>query len=271
MKSYDFRWDTDPESFKRRDIIIDANNEIIHKGALSIKQNWNSYTQEDHEVWDLLYRRQLENLQEIAYSPWVENTYKIGLEPLQIPKFLDLAKNMVSQTGWLPVPVSGFLDSMDYFAYLSRREFPTAVKIRPKAQWDFITAPDLFHDAFGHLPMHTHKVFADFLELFGKTACQSKTEQQIQEMSRIYWFTVEYGLIKENGKVKVCGSGHMSGFKEARYSLTDEVVKRPFVLEDVIKQEYDHSVLQKTLFVMDSYDQLYDAMLIKAKEFGLKI
>ena len=134
---------------------------------------------------------------------------------------------------------------------------------------EFAVLPDIFHDAFGHLPTHSHKVFADYLQLFGKTALQAKTEEQIMQMQRLYWFTVEYGLIEEDGKIKCAGSGHMSGIKELHYSLTPAVEKRPFVLEDVVNQNFNPHILQPVLFVLQSFDELYEAMEVKAKEFGL--
>jgi phenylalanine-4-hydroxylase len=170
-------------------------------------------------------------------------------------------------TRWQPVPISGFLAADDYFSYLAKRQFPTVVSIRKPEQLEFCVEPDVFHDAFGHIPMHSHTIFADFLELFGRTALCAKTDEQLAQMQRLYWFTVEYGMIESEGKVKVCGSGHMSGIKEARYSLTDAVKKLPFELETVVHTDFNPHVLQDTLFVLESFDQLYDAMERKAAEF----
>lgn len=252
------------------EVQVAPNGEVLHDGPLAVKQDWDKYTPADHEMWTFLYKNQLENLKDIAYSPWLAALDKIGLEPNKIPKLSDLAYRIDEMTGWIPVPIAGFLTPHDYFAYLARREFPTVVRIRTMDVWDFQVEPDLFHDAFGHLPMHSLPVLADFMQLFGKVAIHAKTEQQLVELTRLYWFTVEYGLIREHGKVKVCGSGHMSGFKEARYSLSDEVEKRPFKLEDVVKQEYNPHALQPVLFVMESYEQLYESMAKKAKEFHIE-
>jgi phenylalanine-4-hydroxylase len=236
------------------------NGEIIHNGPLAERQNWDQYTQEDHELWAFLYQKQLENLHDIAYTPWIDAMQTIGIHRQQIPKLGEVAKLMHELTGWIPIPINGFLEAKDYFAYVAKRQFPTVVRIRTWDAWEFQVDPDLFHDAFGHLPMHADAVLADFLQLFGQVALNAQSEQQIIELTRLYWFTIEYGLIREHGKVKVCGSGHMSGFKEARYSLTDEVEKRPFVFEDVIQQDFNPHVLQKTLFIMDSYEQVFAAL-----------
>lgn len=267
MSSKPMRADAPKILLPKHDVTIDAKGEILHNGPLAVKQNWESYTEEDHAVWALLYKNQLENLQALVYSPWLNALDKIGLQPTQIPKFIDLAQRMNEMTGWIPVPIAGFLTPFDYFAYLAKRQFPTVVRMRTRDGWEFQVEPDLFHDAFGHLPMHSDPVLSDFVQLFGRAACNAKTEQQLTELTRLYWFTVEYGLIREKGKIKVCGSGHMSGFKEARYSLSDAVEKRPFNLEEVVRQDYNPHVLQEVLFVMESYEQLFEAMAIKAKEF----
>lgn len=250
------------------DIIIAPNGEIIHNGPLAVQQNWDEYTKDDHNVWAFLYEKQLANLKDIAYTPWIDAMQTIGIHRQRIPKLGEVAKLMHELTGWIPIPISGFLKAEDYFAYVAKRQFPTVVSIRTWDSWEFQVEPDLFHDAFGHLPMHADPALADFLQLFGQVALNAKSKQQVLELTRLYWFTIEYGLIRENGQIKVCGSGHMSGFKEARYSLTDEVEKRPFVFEDVIKQDYNPHVLQKVLFVMDSYEQVFEALERQIKKYN---
>jgi len=242
------------------EVIFAPDGEIIHNGPLAVQQHWDQYTKDDHKVWAFLYAKQLENLHDIAYTPWLDAMQTIGIHRQQIPKLGDVAKLMHEITGWIPIPISGFLEPEDYFAYIAKRQFPTVVRIRTWDSWEFQVEPDLFHDAFGHLPMHADNVLADFLQLFGQAALNATSEQQVLELTRLYWFTIEYGLIRENNKIKVCGSGHMSGFKEARYSLTDEVEKRPFVFEEVIQQDYNPHVLQKVLFVMESYNQVFEAL-----------
>ncbi len=247
---------------------IDEKGEILHGGPLATKQNYDEYGEEAQSVWRDLFHHQTENLKDIAFPPWLEAMEKIGVESERIPRLCDVREKLVKLTGWGPVPISGFLDARDYFAYLAKRQFPTVTNLRTREEFDFIVLPDLFHDAFGHLPMHSHSIFANFLQLFGKTALQAQTDEQMVEMQRLYWFTVEYCLIRMDGELKVCGSGHMSGIKESRHCLTDEVEKRPFVLEDVCKQDFNPHILQPVMFVIDSYDQLYEAMETKAKEFG---
>jgi phenylalanine-4-hydroxylase len=247
-------------------------NEIIHNGPMSDRQNYDQYTEEDHGTWKILYTRQKENLQDIAYSVWLDAMDKVGLDPERLPSFAKLSQTLEPMTGWTVAPVQGFLHARDYFWYLANRLFPAVPRIRPRDQLEFIVEPDLFHDAFGHVPMHSHPVLADFVALYGKVCMEIVDDAQKQlEMLRLYWFTVEYGLIREGGKIKVCGSGHMSGIKESRYSLTDEVEKRPFDMEEVIRQDYNPHILQKKLFVMNSWEELAEAMRKKAKEYGVEV
>ena len=248
-----------------------VDGEVIHSGPLATRQNYDSYSDEHHAVWSLLYAKQFNNLQDIAYSKWLDAMSSIGLRADRIPRLGDTAEKLCKLTRWIPVPVAGFLTAKDYFWYIAHRQFPTVPTMRSFKQIDFIVDPDLFHDAFGHLPMHSDPVFADFVELFGRVAYQLDDEAKILQMSRLYWFTVEYGLIREHGKIKVAGSGHLSGFQESRHSLTDAVAKRPFKLEDVVNTAFNPHVLQDTLFVMDSYEQLTDALIRKAKEFGVSV
>jgi phenylalanine-4-hydroxylase len=252
-------------------LTIDPTGEIIHEGPMATKQRYETYTEDDQAVWRELYKRQTENLEEIAFPTWLEAQETIGVHGQQIPRLCDIREKLMELTGWGPVPVDGFLDARDYFAYLAKRQFPTVPTLRTRKEIEFIVAPDLFHDAFGHLPMHSHPTFANFLQLFGRTALAAKTDEQMVEMQRLYWFTVEYCLIDLDGTLKVCGSGHMSGIKESRYSLTDAVEKRPFSLKSVCAQDFNPHVLQPIMFVIDSYDQLFEAMSAKADELGVEI
>jgi phenylalanine-4-hydroxylase len=236
-------------------------DEVLHNGPCGVPQHIDSYTEEEHETWRILFSRQWENLQGIAYTPWLRTIEEMGLNQQGCPSFAELSRYLQPRTGWTVVGVSGFLHGRDYFWYLANKLFPAVPRLRPRAQLEFIVEPDLFHDAFGHVPMHADPLFASFVELYGTVALShfAHPERAIQ-LGRLYWFTVEYGLIDEGGAVKVCGSGHLSGIKESRYSLTDAVKKERFDIEKVISQEYNPHVLQQNLFVMDSYEQVVEAL-----------
>lgn len=249
-----------------------SETEVTHNGPCGVSQHYDHYTAEEHETWQILFTRQLANLQDIAYTPWLKAIADMGLNADRCPSFADLSRRLQARTGWTVVGVEGFLHGRDYFWYLANKLFPAVPRLRPRAQLEFIVEPDLFHDAFGHVPMHSNRLFAEFVELYGKVALQLiDNPERAKELGRLYWFTVEYGLIHEDGMIKVCGSGHLSGIKESRYSLTDRVKKLPFDMEKVIHQDYNPHILQETLFVLDSYEQLVDAMKKKAAEFGIEV
>jgi phenylalanine-4-hydroxylase len=254
-------------------LVLDIrDNDVHHNGPCGVLQEHLRYTDEEHETWHMLFTRQWENLQAIAYTPWLDAIRDMGLNPHRCPSFADLSLRLQPQTGWTVVGVEGFLHGRDYFWYLANRLFPAVPRLRPRAQLEFIVEPDLFHDAFGHVPMHANNLFATFVELYGKVALHLfDVPERATEMGRLYWFTVEYGLISEEGVTKVCGSGHLSGIKESRYSLTNNVKKLPFDINAIVRQDYNPHILQETLFVMDSYQQLVDAMRLKAAEYGVEV
>lgn len=245
--------------------------EVVHDGPFGVRQHYERYTQEDHSVWAFLVGRQLENLRDIAYTPWLAAIAELGLERPRCPCFIEVSRCLRARTGWTMVAVDRELNGCDYFWYLSNNLFPAVPRLRSRSSLRFVDTPDLFHDAFGHAPMHADPVFSRFINLFAQVVLQLPSQSlQAIEMARLYWFTVEYGLIIEDGKLKVCGSGHLSGIEESRFSLTNQVKKRPFDLAKVIQQGYDPKRLQDVLFVLDSYDQLINAVLHKANEYGIQ-
>lgn len=162
--------------------------------------------------------------------------------------------------GWSAVPVTGFLPARDFFACLAMRRFPTTVTVRPKDRLDYVPEPDIFHDVFGHVPLHAHAVFAEFLQRFGPIAAVARTEEDVERMARLFWFTVEFGLIREEGEVKIYGSGLISSQEDGAHALGDACERRPFRLDDVMAQPFVIDKLQDLLFVIDSYTQLFAAI-----------
>jgi phenylalanine-4-hydroxylase len=156
--------------------------------------------------------------------------------------------------------VGGFMPPVVFFRCLAERRFPTTLTIRPRAKLDYLPEPDIFHDVFGHVPLHADPVFADFLQHFGALAAVSPGEKETEEMARLFWFTVEFGLIKEAGRTKVYGSGLISSHGDAANALGPKCDRRPFDLDAVIAQPYEIDRMQDVLFVVDSFDQLFAAV-----------
>jgi len=225
-----------------------------------LTQDYSQYTQEDHDIWKLLYSRRMDALKETGSAIYLSGAKLIGLEPDKLPNLAEVNTRLAARTGWAAVGVGGFMPPVMFFRCLAARRFPTTLTVRPRAKLDYLPEPDIFHDVFGHVPLHADPVFADFLQHFGALAAISPGEQETAEMARLFWFTVEFGLIKEAGRTKVYGSGLISSHGDAANALGPNCDRRPFDLDAVIAQPYEIDRMQDVLFVVDSFDQLFAAV-----------
>jgi phenylalanine-4-hydroxylase len=225
-----------------------------------IEQRPAEYTQENQAVWQVLFARRMKHLQRVGSSAFLNGIAAIGLEPHFIPDLQRMNSRLEPITGWRAVAVSGFLEPILFFQCLAERRFPTTVIVRPMEQLDYLPEPDIFHDVFGHVPMHADPVFADFLQRFGAIAASAKSPAEVRMLTRLFWFTVEFGLIRETGGIKVYGSGLISSMADCLNALSPNCERRPFTLEAVLQQEFEIDHLQPVLFVIDSHQQLFDAV-----------
>lgn len=225
-----------------------------------LMQDYSRYTQEDHDTWALLYSRRMSALRENGSAIYLTGAEWIGLKPDRLPNLADVNARLAQRTGWAAVGVGGFMPPVQFFRCLAARRFPTTLTVRPRAKLDYLPEPDIFHDVFGHVPLHADPVFADFLQHFGALAAVSPGEQETAEMARLFWFTVEFGLIKEDGRTKVYGSGLISSHGDAANALGPNCDRRPFDLDAVIAQPYEIDRMQDVLFVVDSFEQLFAAV-----------
>ena len=225
-----------------------------------LEQHYASYDAESHDVWRVLYERRMRTLVDTGSRVFLSGIERIGLSPDRVPDLADVNRRLGARTGWNAVGVRGFIPAAQFFRCLSHRRFPTTLAVRPRTQLDYLPEPDIFHDVFGHVPLHSHPVFADFLQQFGALAARARTERETLEMARLFWFTVEFGLIRERGTVKIYGSGLISSHGDAANALSDACERRPFVLDDVIAQSFEIDRLQDVLFVIESFDQLFEAV-----------
>jgi phenylalanine-4-hydroxylase len=228
--------------------------------SIFIKQNWSTYTAEDHEVWGILYEKRMRELAGNGSRLFLQGAEAIGLRPDQVPSLAEVNARLERRTGWNAVPVKGFIPPREFFLCLANRRFPTTMGVRPKQQIDYLPEPDIFHDVFGHVPLHADPVFADFLQKFGAVAAQAQTPEQTEQMARLFWFTVEFGLTRDEGETKVYGSGLISSAGDAANALSDRCDRRPFTLDAVINQPFEIDRFQDTLFVVDSFEQLFQAV-----------
>jgi phenylalanine-4-hydroxylase len=225
-----------------------------------VTQDWAAYTEEQHAVWAILYARRMSTLADTGSEVFLRGAEAIGLRPDAVPVLTDVNSRLGPRTGWAAVPVGGFIEPRAFFESLACRRYPTTDTVRPREQLDYLPEPDIFHDVFGHVPLHADAVFADFLQRFGAAASAARTEEDVQRMARLFWFTVEFGLVRERGAVRVYGSGLISSAGDAANALGPGCRRLPFSLDAVIAQPYVIDRLQDVLFVVDDFGQLFEAV-----------
>jgi phenylalanine-4-hydroxylase len=227
-----------------------------------VEQPWADYSGTDHEVWATLFARQRELLQGRAASAFLQAQDAMGMSPSQIPKFADLNHAMRAATGWEIVGVEGLLPELTFFDHLAHRRFPVTWWIRKPEQLDYLSEPDLFHDLFGHVPLLMNPVFADYMQAYGRGGVKAHAigPEALVNLTRLYWYTVEFGLIREREGLRIYGSGIVSSKGESIYCLESPAPNRlGFDLERVMRTKYRIDTYQKTYFVIDDFEQLFDA------------
>lgn len=212
---------------------------------------------EDHETWQILVERQMEQLPGRACEAYLRGQEVLKLEADRIPPLAALSQRLEDATGWRVARVPGLIHEKDFFELLSDRIFPSTNYVRGRDELDYTPAPDCFHDIFGHMPMLTQPDFADFYQLFGKAALKGKGAVRPQ-LEAFHWFTVEFGLLRENGTPRIFGAGIVSSNEEVTHALSDEVEVLPFDPDTLVNTEYEVYHLQDTLFEMESFEQLLD-------------
>jgi len=228
---------------------------------LKVTQLHDAYTDENHEVWGYLFAKRMEQLNEVGSNIFLDGLRAIDLTRDRVPDLRVVNENLQRMTGWSSHGVPGFLPAKAFFAFLAQRQFPTTIAVRPKTSMDYLPEPDIIHDVFGHVPLHADPIFAEFLQTYGKAALHTNDEGHTLRLARLFWFTVEFGLIKEDNKIKLYGSGLISSEGEGHHSLeSSEVERRPFDLERVCDTDFEIDHYQPILYILESFEQLRDAM-----------
>lgn len=227
-----------------------------------VEQPWDSYSATDHEVWGQLFRRQREILAGRACREFLDTQDAMGMGDQQIPKFSELNEQLQAKTGWTLVGVEGLLPELTFFEHLANRRFPVTWWIRKPEQLDYLSEPDLFHDLFGHVPLLMNPVFADYMQAYGRGGVKAHGigPEALAQLTRLYWYTVEFGLINTAEGLRIYGAGIVSSKGESIYSLESAAPNRiGFDLLRVMRTRYRIDTFQKTYFVIDSFGQLFDA------------
>ncbi len=225
-----------------------------------IRQDYAAYTQQQHAVWAELVERVFPELEKHAAREYLEGFEIIGLQRDCLPHLGSISARLEPRTGWNSTPVSGFLPAPAFFEMLATRRFPTTTWLRSRDSLEYTPEPDIFHDVFGHVPMHAHPVFAGFLERYGRVCAAVTEEAVLEKLGRIFWYTVEFGVIRQNGEIKAYGSGLISSHGECTNVMSGNCAIRDFTLDEVLKTPVKVDELHKLLFAVESFDQIYDAM-----------
>ncbi|MHA1599408.1 MAG: phenylalanine 4-monooxygenase [Alphaproteobacteria bacterium] len=225
-----------------------------------IAQDWDGYTEQDHAVWRALFERQSALLPGRACQEYLDGLAELGVAADGIPDFECLSDILERTTGWRIVAVPGLVPDDIFFRHLAARRFPATNWIRRPAQMDYLQEPDVFHDVFGHVPVLMNPVFADYMAAYGRGGSKALRLGALPKLARLYWYTVEFGLIRTSAGLRIYGSGIVSSRTESVYCLESTKPKRiAFDLLRVMRTEYRIDDLQEGYFVIDSFDQLFAA------------
>jgi phenylalanine-4-hydroxylase len=232
-----------------------------------------NYTLDQHAVWRELVNRQCLLLPGRAAQEFLTGLDALNLDRQHIPALADVSRTLNAATGWRLARTPGLLDAHDFFSHLARRIFPCTDYVRSREELDYTPAPDCFHDIFGHTPMIMHPRFADFYQRIGQAALACKDPNVEEGLTRIYWFTVEFGLVKNPSGLRVYGNGILSSYAETQHSLAPNVTRRPFDPDVVAVTPYDIWHFQDVLFVIESFDELataFDAWVKRKISAGIR-
>jgi phenylalanine-4-hydroxylase len=225
-----------------------------------IDQRWSEYTPDEHAVWDLLYARQRKLMAGRADEALIKGHDTLNLGRGGIPDFARVNEELKALTGWTVVAVPGLVPDDVFFNHLANRRFPAGQFIRKRHQLDYLQEPDIFHDVFGHVPLLTNPVFADYMQAYGEGGLRSMTFGRLKNLSALYWYTVEFGLIETPAGLRIYGAGISSSADESVFALDDPSPNRiRFGLERVMRTDYRIDDFQQTYFVISSYDELFRA------------
>jgi phenylalanine-4-hydroxylase len=223
----------------------------------TIPQNWDAFTAEEHAVWDTLYERQVKLLPGRASKAFLRGLDLLKLSESGIPNFEELSQRLMKATGWQVVAVPGLVPDDVFFDHMANRRFVAGNFIRRADQLDYLQEPDVFHDVFGHVPLLADPVFADYMEAYGRGGLRALEHGALKQLSRLYWYTVEFGLIQEDDDLRIYGAGIVSSYGESRYALDSDSPNRiGFDLKRVMRTNYRIDDFQQNYFVIPSYDEL---------------
>jgi len=216
------------------------------------------YSSEENAVWHDLITRQIPLLPHRACKPWIGALDEMNFPIDRVPQLNEVSKVLMEHTGWSVAPVPALIGFTEFFQLLANKQFPVATFIRSREDFDYIQEPDIFHEVFGHTPPLTDHRFAAFCEAYGKAGLEADAKEHFM-LARLFWFTVEFGLVDTEDGIRAYGSGIMSSPGELTYAVESDVPQRkPFDAVDVLRTPYRIDIYQPIYFVIDSFDQLFE-------------
>lgn len=223
----------------------------------TIPQQWDLYTPQEHHLWDRLFARQARLLPDRAVPEFIEGLKFLQMDDGGIPNFEVLSEKLLKATGWQVVAVPGLVPDRDFFEHLANRRFVSGRFIRRPDQVDYLQEPDIFHDVFGHVPLLANPVFADYMQAYGEGGLRADGLGAIQRLARLYWYTVEFGLIRRDDGLKLFGAGIVSSYSESLFAIDDPSPNRiGFDLKRLMRTKYRIDDFQQTYFVINSFEDL---------------
>src|SRR5579862_593819 len=230
------------------------------RADFTISQDWSSYSPEEHDIWRTLFHRQESVLKGRACEEFLAGVQALGVVADAIPDFRRLNETLQTATRWSIVAVPGLVPDAVFFEHLANRRFPSTCFIRRRDQLDYLQEPDVFHDIFGHVPMLVNPVFADYMQAYGQGGLKALRLGALHNLARLYWYTVEFGLIETPEGLRIYGSGIVSSKGESVYSVEDPRPNRlGFDLMRVMRTKYRIDDFQSTYFVIRDFEELFEA------------
>lgn len=221
-------------------------------------QGFVDYTDEEHETWQILYQRQMDLLENRACKEYLQGIKNLGLNDRRIPQLPEVNEKMRDLTGWEVAAVPALIDFQKFFELMANKKFPAATFIRTKEELDYLQEPDIFHEIYGHCPLLTLPVYADFMHEYGKLGLRSSHAQRVM-LARLYWFTVEFGLIQTNEGLRIYGGGILSSYGESSYSLeSQKALRKPLEPLEAFRTPYRIDIFQPLYFVIEDFSELFN-------------
>lgn len=225
------------------------------------EQIYSLYTEEDFQVWKILFDRQMEQLEGKVAGEFLEALEKVNFNRDEIPDFKKVNQILGDQTGWQLITVPNISPAEEFFKNLAEKKFTATCWLRKMSELDYLEEPDMFHDVFAHTPLLSNKAYTDFFQNMGFLAQKYDFDKEIiLKLQRLYWFTIEFGLIRSNDGVKIYGAGIISSKGETQYALSDQSVKHDFNIPQIYKHDFRTDIIQEEYYVIDSFEQLAGSM-----------